>query len=180
MPDQVITDGSIQEGQLRFTFSSNHQVIKFDETPVYRKLEKCVDQTKGIDILGLQNEESLLMIEAKDYAAEGRGSEKTSHVLTEEVAQKVRDSCAAIVHGSRMATHDKEFWNEVGNTLFQSDLKIQVILWIELSNNFRLKGDLSGYNQKLKQKLKWLKANIIVASPKTSHPISGLEVTYTR
>lgn len=185
MTEQVINEGSIQEDQLTFAFSSEehltHQVLKFDETRTYRNVENRVDQTKGIDILGLMNTEQILMIEVKDFSGEGRASSKLSGrgtELIEEVAQKVRDSCAIIVHGSRLATHDEQFWREVGNILLNGDKKIQVLLWVELNlKGDRLRQRLSIYRDKLSEKLKWLKAQIHVSSIETNSPVHGMEVS---
>jgi len=184
MTEQVIQKGTIQEDQLSFTFSSEegitHQVLKFDETRVYRNVEEAIDKTKGVDLLDLINTEQILMVEVKDFSGEGRRSSKLSgqgEALIEEVAQKVRDSCAVIVHGSRLATHNEQFWRDVGNMLFNGDNKIQVLLWVE----FNLKGDrlkqrLSVYRSQLNRKLKWLKAQIHVSSIETNSPIQGMEV----
>jgi hypothetical protein len=177
MPDQVISEGTIREGRLLFSFSSAYQVIKFDNTPVYKRLQECVDQTRGIDFLGIQNQKYLLMMEVKDYAGEGRGSKKSYDKLIQEVAQKVRDSCASIVHGSRMAAHDAKFWEEVGRLLFQNNQKVQVILWIELSKQKRKRGTLITLRQKLKQKLNWINPRVTATSTETQNPIPDLTVS---
>ena len=184
MTDQVIRQGTIQEDQLAFTFSSKehltHQVLKFDESRAYRNVEGSIDKTKGVDLLGLINTEQILMVEVKDFSGEGRASSKLSRrgtELIEEVAQKVRDSCAVVVHGSRMSTHDEQFWRDVGNILFNGDNKIQVLLWMELNlKGNRLKHRLSVYRNQLNRKLKWLKAQIHVSSINTGNPIQGMEV----
>ncbi len=152
---------TLPESRLNFIFDDNHwtDLVKFDEHPDYEKVKKNVSETKAVDFIGILNQKSVYFFEIKnlkDYRIDSKKRLNTNaEDLTNEIAQKVRDSIACIVGGCRNSTNDKELWNNV--LRFLSTKNIFVILWLEqddILNKDKFK--ISNYQLKLQSKLKWL------------------------
>ncbi len=150
----------IKEGNLTFEFDDKwSDLIKFDENPDYKKIEK-LDGTKAVDFLGILNNETVVFVEVKDFR--GYRIENKKRIddgeLYIEIAQKVRDSIACIIGGCRNSTHLKEFWLRIGKFLIEGDVRI--VFWLEQDRSVKLrqrsKAGLSSHSNELKKKLKWL------------------------
>ncbi|TAK33209.1 MAG: hypothetical protein EPO28_17320 [Saprospiraceae bacterium] len=103
------------ESGLKFTFAETHwQVIQFDKNINYEKLADVVQETKAIDFLGVYQLKKLVLFEIKSFRhhrIENKPRLKAgADELTTEIAQKVRDSVAAIIGAGRNSTNDKDFW----------------------------------------------------------------------
>ena len=92
------------ESNLTFSFDErNWDILKYDEHPKYIKITNALEGTKAVDFLGFYNTNTLVLFEVKGFR--GYGSQKSvidrlsdgMEVLTNEVAQKVKDTVAAIV-----------------------------------------------------------------------------------
>jgi hypothetical protein len=85
----------ITEGRLKFTFPNDWQASKFDEWSFYRnQFQRVCGGAKAVDILAAEAKACLWTIEVKDY----RRHRRTKTIdLGDEVAEKVRDTLAALV-----------------------------------------------------------------------------------
>ena len=94
----------IREGDLEFSFGESWRVLKYDrEGGYYRtRLSRQVENTKAMDLLCLRGNESLLMLEVKDFRRGVPEKEKRTKVPM-IVAEKVRDTLAGVVGGSYTA-----------------------------------------------------------------------------
>ncbi len=144
----------ITEGELEFLFNEEvwDDVVKFDEHPDYKNIEKigslrALDEVgnttsycgiKAIDFLGVQKNGRLFMIEVKDfknYRIESKERLKNAgENLMTEVAYKVKDSIACIIGAQLNSTHDIDFWKKAASSLIKQTNDIVVILWLELDN----------------------------------------------
>ena len=93
---------TIAEGQLTFDFPDSWRASKFDEWSFYRnQFQQVCNGTKAVDILAVEPRACFWAIEAKDY----RRHQRTKAInLADEIAEKVRDSVAALVTARAMQT----------------------------------------------------------------------------
>ena len=175
------------ESHLTFSFDEeNWDVLKYDDNPKYLKISNSLEGTKAIDFLGFYNN-TLVMFEVKGFR--GYGSHKSVNdrlaegmeVLTTEVAQKVKDTVAAIIGISRNIQVRDTFWEKAGRQILQNK-NLMIIAWIEedLSSKTlrdRKKLDMSVRTEKLKKKLSWLTTHISIDNVKERHfSFEGLTV----
>ncbi len=154
------------EQRICFNFDDNfwEHIIKFDEHPDYKKIEK-LDKSKGVDFLTI-NSNNICFIEIKDfknYRIENKERLKqNANELMTEVAIKVKDSLACIVAANRNSTNDKQVWSNALDVLANIRKNITVILWLEKdqerkkTNNKRAKSKAYDYKRTLQNKLNWL------------------------
>ena len=85
----------IIEGRLTFSFPVDWRVSKFDKWIFYRnQFQQVCRGVKAVDILAVEAKACLWTIEVKDY----RQHRRTKTIdLAVEIAEKVRDSLAALV-----------------------------------------------------------------------------------
>jgi len=98
---------TIVEGSLSFDFPEGWNVSKFDDWSFVRnQFQSVCGGAKAIDILAVEpNSACVWHIEVKDYRQRTR---KKVIGLAEEVAEKVRDSLAALVAARVNAKEDTE------------------------------------------------------------------------
>lgn len=148
-------------------------VVKFDEHPDYKKIEK-LNNSKAVDFLSISNRD-ICFIEIKDfknYRIENKPRlRQGGNELMTEVAIKVKDSLACIVAANRNSTNDRKMWSKAVDILSNINKNIIVILWLEQDkdkewrklNSKRLKLRKFDYKKTLEEKLSWLlptKSNI--------------------
>lgn len=117
----------IVEGQLAFHFPEDWQASKLDQWSFYRnQFANVCGGAKAIDILAIApGRASIWQIEVKDY----RQHPRTKVInLADEVAQKVRDSLAALVAAKANANTDHE--KELAALALQCS-KVRVVLHLE-------------------------------------------------
>lgn len=159
MPDII-------EGSLRFSFSANAMIRKYDETAFYRnQFIKITDSVKAVDFVCVEDE-TLWLIEVKDY----RNRERDKAIaLIDEIAQKIRDTLAGLVAAKFNANNAEE------KQLAQRALNARVmhiVLHIEEDEAPRLtpqKSLKAGLKQKMKQRLKSIDAHPHVIDQHTLH-----------
>jgi hypothetical protein len=170
------------ESNLTFTFEETHwEILKFDEHPKYIEISNALAGTKAIDFLGFYNNTAFVMFEVKGFR--GYGSQKSVNdrlaegmeVLSTEIAQKVKDTAAAIVGISRNIRADNTLWQKAVKQIIENKSVI-IVAWIEEDlNNIALKArkknEMSVRAEKLKNKLKWLTTNVSVDNIKEQHAI---------
>jgi hypothetical protein len=100
----------MREGNLDFDFGRSWKVLKYDENGGFYKTKMAanVEPTKAVDFLCIpQNQQPLLLMEAKDFSLGVPHREKFDHVPM-AVAIKARDTVAGLVGGSHCASDGSE------------------------------------------------------------------------
>lgn len=168
------------ESGLSFSFEeANWKVLKYDEDPKYLAISDSLQGTKAIDFLGFHNEKTLIMFEVKGLR--GYGSQKNvedrladgMEILSTEVAQKVKDTVAAVAGISRNMLTKNTIWEKAANHIIQNKT-LMIVAWIEedttnRSQKLRKKNEMSVRTLKLKNKLSWLTTNICIDNIKEQH-----------
>ncbi len=166
---------TLREKDLEFDFNENYwtSILKFDETRDYQNAANNLPETKGVDIIGILQNQSLILFEIKDF----RGHRiKNKPKFTDgpdalwlSVARKFKDSISIIIGSSRNSTNDKEIFQSYAECL-KKNKQLVFILWLEqdtplAQKNKKLKTDRQEHvlQQNLKKSLKWLttKVNIM-------------------
>jgi hypothetical protein len=165
------------EGQLRFEFVDGWSAIQYDAHPFYRrKLQKNLEATKAVDFL-TWSEDVLAFVEVKDFRGHRIVNKHriASGKLAQEVATKVRDTCAAVLPLARQLDDLRAVrprWLDGDKT------QIEVVLWLELDEaksptaRYLDKQRLSTMTNVLKRQLGWLTKRVVVTD-RASAP-SGL------
>ncbi len=97
---------TIIEGSLAFDFPDTWLATKYDQWAYYRRqFQSLCGGTKAVDILAVRPNFYFYVIEIKDYRIELRQKEME---LAQEVAEKVRDTLAALFAARFVANNDDE------------------------------------------------------------------------
>jgi len=97
---------TIEEGSLAFDFPDTWHATKYDDWVYYRThFQSSFGGTKAVDILALRANHHFYLIEIKDYRIEPRQKDME---LAQEVAEKVRDTLAALFAARIVANKDSE------------------------------------------------------------------------
>jgi hypothetical protein len=98
--------------------------------------------------------------------------------LTNEIAQKLRDTIAIIAGASRKSTNDTEFWQKMHEYIGKSNKEIFVVFWLEEDlQNQRNTHRLQNILARLKQKCKWLTTKIMVQNV-ANNGLTGITVSF--
>lgn len=170
------------EGKLSFVFDDNYQqIVQFDKHRDYLKASSALQQTKGVDFLGILNGTTLFFLEVKDFRGTRIQNKKRLETgdLTTEVGQKVRDSVACVI-GATRTSNDPQWWLPYQNLLCNRTTPIWVILWLETdgaSQRIKQKVNYQTLRNDLKRKLRWLTTKVDVCSQNyPSRSVPGLQV----
>lgn len=169
----------LEEKPFRFDFDDAFwNTIQYDGPgQVFRTtIEPKVHGSKAVDFCGIYDKKKLVLFEIKSLK-NAMGSldarkrlENGGEDIATEIAQKVRDSLAGIVHGGRFKISD--FWINSLDLLASASKEVYVIAWIEQDPNLdpkwkeRRKCANPLIRQTLQRKLNWLtpNGNIFVTS----------------
>ncbi len=181
---------TFEESGLRFEFSPTHwsDLIQYDETKDFMKIRDAVPRTKGVDFVGIFQNETLLLMEVKNL----RGSriankprvEQGEDSLEVEFAQKVKDTVAGIAGGARNSTHFKTEWTLFLDLMKNEGKRVDAVLWLE--EDFppaglpekREKARRDAFLKNLKKGIAWLTGRVFVFN-KQDNPYPGsLTVTF--
>jgi hypothetical protein len=135
---------------LIFTFPDRWKISRYDEWSFYRN--RCRHFLKAVDLLAISTNETVFLIEAKDYRAHPR----TKAIrLADEVAKKVLDTLAAMIP-SKLSGDDPDEITFSAWVLKAS--KLRVVLHLEQpqkhSKLFPRVFDPADIQMKLRQQLK--------------------------
>lgn len=170
------------EGNLSFMFDdSYYQIFQFDKHIDYLKASNALQQTKGVDFLGIHNGTALYFLEVKNFRGARIQNKKRLEAgeLTTEVGHKVRDSVACMI-GANHTSSDSQHWHPYLQLLFNQKTPIWVILWLEtdvVSWSNKQKVNYQTLRSDLKRKLRWLTTKVDVCNQ--NHPprnFPGLQV----
>ena len=166
---------TFKEGNQKFIFKSSwDKVLQFDKITDYKNISNKVTCTKGVDFLGIFQGKKICFLEIKDFRKELKKSEKLENVdsLCINVAQKIKDTLAVILVGSRNSTNENEFFKKILKNFINSNTKIFCILHLETNNKL----NLTTYQNKLKEKLGWLSCKVLVVNKDTFPPDLDISV----
>lgn len=184
-----------EESRLRFAFSEDSKVIKFDDTVFYRNYFNVLSDSKGVDFISVKDT-SLAFIEVKNcLGAEGNNrwrifpnnqKKETSHTSVDlqgrdsldiEVPKKVAMTLAALAGAESFGTNKPslEEWKGIvkdifGGMLAEDSKKKYVILVLE--GNFggktrTKKMIMSELQRSMNVKLRWLNCKVSVVDSDT-------------
>lgn len=168
------------EESLHFEFDDAWQVVHYDDEPVFHRGIKRVQGTHDVDFIALRAGKQLFFIEVKDFRGYRIQNKKriSNGELAELVAQKVRDTVAALV-GARRSKVDDETWRELTRAL-EPGHAVRVVLWLEEDppsgrRDIRADSRRSILQKDIEKRLSWLDVRAMVESRNTGLP--GVTVT---
>ncbi|MBB6001801.1 hypothetical protein [Arcicella rosea] len=167
-----------EESNLHFEFDDKYNIIKSDNNVNIVNAKRFLQGTKDTDFLGFYTPDKIFFMEVKNF----RGvNYEDIDVLTNEVAQKLRDTIAIIAGASRNSTHNNVFWQTLHKKIGQNDIEIRYVFWLEedvMLNNPQAKNRLQTINAKLKSKCKWLTTKVFVQSI-NNYQLDGINARFT-
>lgn len=144
---------------LTFTFPQGWQAEKYDEWSFYRnQFAKQTNGIKAVDALVLSPQNTVFMVEVKDYRHPG--TEKPS-LLAEAIAAKVLHTLAAMLPAKLYANNSSE---QQLATAILGCVALHVVAHIEQPQKHRPAVDLADVKQKLRRLLKAIDAHPKVVS----------------
>jgi hypothetical protein len=168
------------EEALHFEFDDTWQVVQYDAEPIFQQGIKKVQGTHDVDFVALRAGKQLFLIEVKDFRGYRIQNKKriSNGELADLVAQKVRDTVAALV-GARRCRPDDETWRQLARAL-EPVHEIRVVLWLEEDppsgkRDIRADSRLSILRKDIEKRLSWLDVRAVVESRSTGLP--GVTVT---
>ena len=179
------------ESKLKFNFSEKDWsfLLKLDETKDFRKANRAIPGTKGVDFVGIYEEDSLVLIEVKNFRQhriENKAkTEGRDGLLWLEIAQKIRDSFSVIVGGARNSTNKRIYWRNYLDFIRDEKKAVHLVLWLEQSlppaqpkaqkKRGRSNTDLK---RNLKKSLRWLSSKVDIASIENNPFPNSLTVNF--
>jgi hypothetical protein len=170
----------LDEESLHFEFDDTWQVVQYDAEPILQQGIKKVQGTHDVDFVALRAGKQLFLIEVKDFRGYRiQNKERISNgELADLVAQKVRDTVAALV-GAQRCSPDNETWRDLARAL-QPGHGVRVVLWLE-EDPPSGRGDIRAISRRsilqkdIEKRLSWLDVRAVVESRNTGLP--GVTVT---
>lgn len=159
------------ESNLKFTFDDSWEVIQYDKTEEYLNISKHLPETKAVDFLAFQNK-IMYFMEVKNfrqYTDENQNRLANSmDNLSTEVAQKVKDTVAAIIGIGRNSVVNESIWKK-SVTQLAGKGNIAIVAWVEEDTNTlvlrkRKKSEMATRTERFKKKLSWLTSNVIIGN----------------
>ena len=124
----------LAESRLKFTFTDWEFVFKFDE---HKKFEKLKGHSiKGCDFTGKYKNNSLFLIEVKDYRDRLEQLSVTQKLanngdsLIADIVEKVKGVILTTMSRQYPELHDKNF-SEVSRILADQNVGLVILLWVE-------------------------------------------------
>lgn len=145
----------LKEGRLIFLFDDSfQQAKKYDELEFYR-LHFCrIQETKAVDIICIDSENTYL-IEIKDYSHHSRTKTEPLH---QEIAKKIRDSIAGLYWASKMTLPALARESEFAKRALEHDMKLVFHCEVPI----KMKDLLAVQRQALKKIFRTIDRNLIV------------------
>lgn len=161
---------TITEGKLDFAFDEQFWwTVVYDKHLCHTRINTGTE-AKGLDFVSLYKNETVILSEIKDYsnvpplavAIPSPADPKKS--LAVVIPKKVRDSIAGIVAYHKSNTDaDALQWQKLSQNISSPTKKVVVIVWVE-TDTPQKKAQMTPIFNKIKEKMKWLKADILLVS----------------
>ena len=172
---------SITEKSTTFEFDDSWAVLKYDQHPHYRKHLSKIEGTKAVDLVGVQNRNSLFLIEIKDFRHYPIPGERRDNLPT-DVAAKARDTIAGLVGACHMSG-DSCFKVNIAPVLLSNRVRPRIVfLLIERppTTSYQAKRYKTRRNillTELKSRCRWLTTRVhLVDLSECESCISGLTI----
>jgi hypothetical protein len=142
-------------------------VLYADNNKDFLKVKNVVKGTKSTDFLGIYLGNDLnesFLLEIKYYADENFLPDTDQEILS-DLAQKVRDSLACLIAGSRNSTHFSAQYSEWIVASQNSNARLYVAFFVDFPKAWtqnKIKATQGIFLRSLKQKLNWVTGNIIL------------------
>jgi len=182
---------NFREKDLQFDFDETQWscLLKFDGTKDYEKAKNSLPKTKGVDFTGIFRNQSLVLIEVKDFRGHRIINKPRlaggTNPLWLEIAQKNKNTIAIIVGAARNSTHEKEAWQSYLNILKNEDKSLHLILWLEQDfppntpkANQKKEREENLLRRNLKRSLRWLTSKVQVCNISTNPFSNALSIGY--
>lgn len=185
----------IEESRIKFAFSNDNKVLKFDDTPYYRKKFNSLPDSKGVDFISISNE-CIAFIEVKNCTGDegncrwriypNNQKKGTSHTtvnvdgrdsLDIEIPQKVAMTLAALVgaesFGDNRSSLDdmKDVLVDMFSGAWSDDTKAKyVILFLEGDFGCHTRNKkmvMSELQRSMNTKMRWLNCKVSVVDSDT-------------
>jgi len=185
----------IEESRLKFAFSNDNKVIKFDDTSYYRKEFNSLPDSKGVDFISI-SDEHVAFIEVKNCSGDegncrwriypNNQKRDTSHTTVDvegrdsldiEVPQKVAMTLAALAGAESFVDNKSSLdeMKEILNDLFSGALsdvskKKYVILFLEGDFGCHTRNKkmvMSALQTSMNTKMRWLNCKVSVVDSDT-------------
>lgn len=155
------------EGKLLFAFDDDWHAVKWDDHRAYRDGLCGIGGCKAVDFCGVHRK-SVYLIEVKDFRGhrienKARTVGETSDNLADEIAHKVCDTVAGLIGAHRSRPAEDETWRPFGEAIANRNVDVRVVLWLE-EDVPRGPDRRMSFQDRLKQKLRWLTPRVIIAS----------------
>ncbi len=174
----------VREGRLEFEMEVAASV-KWDDSASHSKHFVELQNTKAVDIAVLLDDQTVVLIEAKDFRGHrvANKARKTTGELGVEVAGKARDSLAGLTWAARRALDPSPVSHAIdtiaGSAHTRSHPKLQVVLWMEEDQPAGA-AELDALRGRIETALRPIPAKVIVTSraleQQSKHPLSWLKV----
>lgn len=133
---------------LKFTFPDTWQVSKFDDWAFYRRFQKAQPGLKAVDVIAVAPNQTLWLIEAKDYTRPGTPQPvDLANILIAKVLSTLSAILPAAIHGGGVPPAQDLARKATGAT------KIRVIAHVELPAHSSRLFPIANYETNLQQKL---------------------------
>ena len=152
-----------------FTFPDSWRAGKYDDWAFYRnQFSKMNDGIKAVDVVAFDEENTLWLIEVKDFRRHGRKKEEPLH---KEVWKKVYDTIAGLFAAKCNAVNEERIFARRA----AEARKMRVVLHIErpehLSRLYHANVDFANIAQQLKTKFKAIDPHpLVVGGTVAVHP----------
>ena len=171
---------TMDEGNLRFTFDDDWEVVKLDEHAFFCQRLMPLQLTRAVDFLGLHGRSELYLIEAKDFrgsATELRNREKMcdGDNLHLQIARKSKDSVVCVAGAAR--TLKDAFWSKCADVLRKPQATVKVVFWLEFDLSgqrgrgrnhtwveLEMRTQAANREKQLKTRLNWLTRQVVVTN----------------
>lgn len=165
------------EGNLLFSFPDDWTVIKFDSSRFYLKQwQSFASGCKGVDFIACGPDCDVWFIEVKDYRQASRTKPSD---LFEEVAQKVRDSLAALKVLAYRMTDSEEV--ALARKVLKGSRRFRIVLHLEQpakpSKIFQQVIDPKTAQHKIRQKLRVIDPHCLVGDKSYMNHKVGWQVS---
>ncbi|MEM8524559.1 MAG: hypothetical protein AAGG68_07940 [Bacteroidota bacterium] len=168
-----------EESRLQFEFDETawKQVVHYDQEKDYGKLKNSIKNTKGVDFIGIQLDQHLVLMEVKNFREDEKLLKEKllqSDELLNGFAQKIRDTLPGMLASARNSTHKRDFYKDCITIIENIEKRVDAVFWLEphpemLISDSRKKATLQVLSRKLKKKLKWLTGRVLIIS-ETENP----------
>jgi hypothetical protein len=175
-----------EESNLKFSFDDRWKAIKYDTHLNHTNIK--IQHHKAVDFLAIFDDKKTFLFEMKSFKnhrIEAKNAGRTtnnSEELIIEISQKVRDSIAGIFGAGRNPnSYNHDEWKTISNRIANPKSELYIVAWIEEDKPvgyYQKKAKVKSTTtmDKLKAKLRWLNAKVLICNIDDEVNFEGLTV----